>query len=154
MLLSAWPRLWGRGVELTSSSISLPVPLHCVLQVHGFVVYHTQLPWDVPEPATLGAPPHSICDRGYVMLQKVRLWEHTSPWDSALEGCATCWQCGCAMPVLGTARVPKAILSLCGVALGPKFPLFWGQRAVLALMGLAARCYVPAGSFGGSGIQT
>lgn len=102
------------------------MPLHCVLQVHGFVVYHTQLPWDVPDPATLGAPPHSVCDRGYVMLQKVRLWEHASPWDSAPEGCVTCWQWGW---VLGTARVPKAILSLCGVALGPKFaPLFGGRE--------------------------
>lgn len=90
MLLSAWPWLWGRGAELTSSPISLPVPLCCVLQAHGFVVYHTQLPRDVPKPATLAAPPHSICDRGYVMLQKVRLWEHTRPWDSASEGCGTC----------------------------------------------------------------
>ncbi|NXR36606.1 BGAL galactosidase, partial [Zosterops hypoxanthus] len=47
-----------------------PLTFEAVKQVHGFVVYHTQLPWDVPEPATLGAPPHSICDRGYVMLQK------------------------------------------------------------------------------------
>ncbi|XP_030310283.1 beta-galactosidase-1-like protein isoform X2 [Calypte anna] len=29
-----------------------------------------QLPWDVPDPTTLGSPPHSICDRGYVMLQQ------------------------------------------------------------------------------------
>ncbi|NXI30834.1 BGAL galactosidase, partial [Sterrhoptilus dennistouni] len=47
-----------------------PLTFEALKQVHGFVVYHTQLPWDVPEPATLGAPPHSICDRGYVMLQK------------------------------------------------------------------------------------
>ncbi|NWH89771.1 BGAL galactosidase, partial [Aegithalos caudatus] len=47
-----------------------PLTFEALNQVHGFVVYHTQLPWDVPDPATLGTPPHSICDRGYVMLQK------------------------------------------------------------------------------------
>ncbi|NWI04587.1 BGAL galactosidase, partial [Tichodroma muraria] len=47
-----------------------PLTFEALKQVHGFVVYHTQLPWDVPDPATLGTPPHSICDRGYVMLQK------------------------------------------------------------------------------------
>ncbi|NXR74776.1 BGAL galactosidase, partial [Pycnonotus jocosus] len=47
-----------------------PLSFEALKQVHGFVVYHTQLPWDVPDPATLGTPPHSICDRGYVMLQK------------------------------------------------------------------------------------
>ncbi|OWK63272.1 Beta-galactosidase-1-like protein [Lonchura striata] len=47
-----------------------PLTFEALKQVHGFVLYHTQLPWDVPDPATLGAPPHSICDRGYVMLQK------------------------------------------------------------------------------------
>ncbi|XP_058695272.1 beta-galactosidase-1-like protein isoform X2 [Poecile atricapillus] len=47
-----------------------PLTFEAVKQAHGFVVYHTQLPWDVPDPAMLGAPPHSICDRGYVMLQK------------------------------------------------------------------------------------
>ncbi|XP_030807731.1 beta-galactosidase-1-like protein isoform X1 [Camarhynchus parvulus] len=47
-----------------------PLTFEALKQVHGFVVYHTQLPWDVPDPAMLGAPPHSICDRGYVMLQK------------------------------------------------------------------------------------
>ncbi|XP_015490568.2 beta-galactosidase-1-like protein [Parus major] len=47
-----------------------PLTFEAIKQAHGFVVYHTQLPWDVPDPATLGAPPHSICDRGYVMLQK------------------------------------------------------------------------------------
>ncbi|KAL9848454.1 LOW QUALITY PROTEIN: beta-galactosidase-1-like protein [Geothlypis trichas] len=47
-----------------------PLTFEALKQIHGFVVYHTQLPWDVPDPATLGAPPHSICDRGYVMLQK------------------------------------------------------------------------------------
>lgn len=118
MLLSAWPWLWGRGAELTSSSISLPVPLHCVLQVHGFVVYHTQLPWDVPDPAMLGAPPHSICDRGYVMLQKVRLWEHTSPGDSAPEDCV----------IPGSWGQQETVLSLCGVALGPKFASFEGRE--------------------------
>uniref|UniRef100_A0A8C4XQU7 Galactosidase beta 1 like n=1 Tax=Falco tinnunculus TaxID=100819 RepID=A0A8C4XQU7_FALTI len=39
---------------------------------HGFVLYRTQLPWDVLDPAVLGAPPHHVCDRGYVMLQKYR----------------------------------------------------------------------------------
>ncbi|NXN81719.1 GLB1L protein, partial [Bombycilla garrulus] len=47
-----------------------PLTFEALKQAHGFVVYHTQLPWDVPDPATLGAPSHSICDRGYVMLQK------------------------------------------------------------------------------------
>ncbi|NXB71449.1 BGAL galactosidase, partial [Donacobius atricapilla] len=47
-----------------------PLTFETLKQVHGFVVYHTQLPWDVPDPATLGVPPHSIHDRGYVMLQK------------------------------------------------------------------------------------
>ncbi|NWU24580.1 BGAL galactosidase, partial [Dyaphorophyia castanea] len=47
-----------------------PLTFEALKQAHGFVVYHTQLPWDVPDPATLGALPHSICDRGYVMLQK------------------------------------------------------------------------------------
>ncbi|NXR48461.1 BGAL galactosidase, partial [Hippolais icterina] len=47
-----------------------PLTFEALKQVHGFVVYHTQLPWDVPDPAMLDAPPHSICDRGYVMLQK------------------------------------------------------------------------------------
>ncbi|NXO33250.1 GLB1L protein, partial [Locustella ochotensis] len=47
-----------------------PLTFEALKQVHGFVVYHTQLPWDVPDPAVLGAPPHSICDHGYVMLQK------------------------------------------------------------------------------------
>ncbi|NXT10600.1 GLB1L protein, partial [Prunella fulvescens] len=47
-----------------------PLTFEALKQVHGFVVYHTQLPWDIPDPATLGAPPHSVCDRGYVMLQK------------------------------------------------------------------------------------
>ncbi|NWZ42294.1 BGAL galactosidase, partial [Brachypodius atriceps] len=47
-----------------------PLSFEALKQVYGFVVYHTQLPWDVPDPATLGAPPRSICDRGYVMLRK------------------------------------------------------------------------------------
>ncbi|NWV71543.1 BGAL galactosidase, partial [Malurus elegans] len=47
-----------------------PLTFEATKQAHGFVMYHTQLPWDVPDPATLSAPPHSICDRGYVMLQK------------------------------------------------------------------------------------
>ncbi|KAF1445209.1 Beta-galactosidase, partial [Spheniscus demersus] len=47
-----------------------PLTFEAIKQAHGFVVYHTQLPRDVLDPATLGAPPHSICDRGYVMLQQ------------------------------------------------------------------------------------
>ncbi|KAI1237246.1 hypothetical protein IHE44_0014504 [Lamprotornis superbus] len=47
-----------------------PLTFEALKQAYGFMVYHTQLPWDVPDPATLDAPPHSICDRGYVMLQK------------------------------------------------------------------------------------
>ncbi|NWQ95375.1 BGAL galactosidase, partial [Burhinus bistriatus] len=47
-----------------------PLTFEDIKQAHGFVVYRTQLPRDILEPATLGAPPHSICDRGYVMLQQ------------------------------------------------------------------------------------
>ncbi|NXV98822.1 BGAL galactosidase, partial [Fregetta grallaria] len=47
-----------------------PLTFEAVKQAHGFVVYRTQLPRDVPDPTTLGAPPHSVCDRGYVMLQQ------------------------------------------------------------------------------------
>ncbi|NXI43342.1 BGAL galactosidase, partial [Galbula dea] len=47
-----------------------PLTFETIKQAHGFVVYRTQLPRDVPYRAVLGAPPHSICDRGYVMLQK------------------------------------------------------------------------------------
>ncbi|KAM4667905.1 beta-galactosidase-1-like protein isoform 5-T5 [Amazona ochrocephala] len=47
-----------------------PLTFEAIKQAHGFVVYRTQLPRDVLEPTMLGAPPHSICDRGYVMLQK------------------------------------------------------------------------------------
>lgn len=75
--LSALPQLWAGGAELVSRPVLLLVPLCCVLQVHGFVVYHTQLPHDVPDPAVLGAPPHTVCDRAYVMLQKVSLQERT-----------------------------------------------------------------------------
>ncbi|XP_009573065.1 PREDICTED: beta-galactosidase-1-like protein, partial [Fulmarus glacialis] len=55
-----------------SGPIQSPFPLtfEAIKQAHGFVVYRTQLPRDVLDPATLGAPPHSICDRGYVMLQQ------------------------------------------------------------------------------------
>lgn len=77
--LPALPWLRSGRAGLVSRPISLSVPLCCVLQIHGFVLYRTQLPWDVLDPATLGAPPHSICDRGYVMLQKVRLWGHSHP---------------------------------------------------------------------------
>ncbi|XP_051644011.1 beta-galactosidase-1-like protein isoform X2 [Manacus candei] len=41
-----------------------------ISKAHGFVLYRTQLPRDILDPATLTAPPHSICDRGYVMLHK------------------------------------------------------------------------------------
>ncbi|NXU31065.1 BGAL galactosidase, partial [Thalassarche chlororhynchos] len=47
-----------------------PLTFEAIQQAHGFVVYRTQLPRDVLDPATLGAPPHSVCDRGYVMLQQ------------------------------------------------------------------------------------
>ncbi|XP_053925874.1 beta-galactosidase-1-like protein isoform X2 [Cuculus canorus] len=47
-----------------------PLTFEAIKQAHGFVLYHTQLPRDLLDPATLGASPHSICDRGYVMLQK------------------------------------------------------------------------------------
>lgn len=76
---SALPWLQGGGAGLASRPISFPLLPCCVLQAHGFVVYRTQLPRDVLEPASLGAPPNSVCDRGYVMLQKVRLPEHTRP---------------------------------------------------------------------------
>ncbi|NWS54122.1 BGAL galactosidase, partial [Chunga burmeisteri] len=47
-----------------------PLTFEAIKQAHGFVLYRTHLPWDLLDPATLGAPPHSICDRGYVTLQK------------------------------------------------------------------------------------
>ncbi|NWR26657.1 BGAL galactosidase, partial [Tachuris rubrigastra] len=47
-----------------------PLTFEAIKQAHGFVLYRTQLPRDILDPAMLGAPPHSICDRGYVMLQK------------------------------------------------------------------------------------
>ncbi|XP_027590584.2 beta-galactosidase-1-like protein isoform X1 [Pipra filicauda] len=47
-----------------------PLTFEAIKQAHGFVLYRTQLPQDIPDPATLSAPPHSICDRGYVMLHK------------------------------------------------------------------------------------
>ncbi|KAM6348160.1 beta-galactosidase-1-like protein isoform 2-T2 [Alca torda] len=47
-----------------------PLTFEAIKQAHGFVVYRTQLPRDVLDPATLGAPPHSVCDRGYVMLRQ------------------------------------------------------------------------------------
>ncbi|NWZ30000.1 BGAL galactosidase, partial [Asarcornis scutulata] len=47
-----------------------PLTFEAIKQTHGFVLYHTQLPHDVPAPAPLSAPPHGVCDRGYVMLQK------------------------------------------------------------------------------------
>ncbi|NXT92595.1 BGAL galactosidase, partial [Anhinga rufa] len=47
-----------------------PLTFEAIKQAHGFVVYRTQLPWDILDPAVLGTPPHSVCDRGYVMLQQ------------------------------------------------------------------------------------
>ncbi|XP_048809261.1 beta-galactosidase-1-like protein isoform X3 [Lagopus muta] len=47
-----------------------PLIFEAVKQAHGFMLYRTQLPRDILAPAVLSAPPHSICDRGYVMLQK------------------------------------------------------------------------------------
>ncbi|XP_071603722.1 beta-galactosidase-1-like protein isoform X3 [Heliangelus exortis] len=47
-----------------------PLTFEAIKQAHGFVLYRTQLPQDVPDPAMLVSPPHSICDRGYVMLQQ------------------------------------------------------------------------------------
>ncbi|NXA28143.1 BGAL galactosidase, partial [Ibidorhyncha struthersii] len=47
-----------------------PLTFEAIKQSHGFVVYRTQLPRDVLDPTLLGAPPHSVCDRGYVMLQQ------------------------------------------------------------------------------------
>ncbi|XP_009707806.1 PREDICTED: beta-galactosidase-1-like protein, partial [Cariama cristata] len=47
-----------------------PLTFEAIKQPHGFVLYRTHLPRDLLDPATLGAAPHSICDRGYVMLQK------------------------------------------------------------------------------------
>ncbi|XP_074451876.1 beta-galactosidase-1-like protein isoform X2 [Larus michahellis] len=47
-----------------------PLTFEAIKQAHGFVVYRTRLPRDVLDPATLGAPPHSVCDRGYVMLRQ------------------------------------------------------------------------------------
>ncbi|KAM8806944.1 beta-galactosidase-1-like protein [Eudromia elegans] len=46
-----------------------PLTFEAIKQAHGFVLYRTHLPRDVPAPATLSAPPHSVCDRGYVMLR-------------------------------------------------------------------------------------
>ncbi|NXI53135.1 BGAL galactosidase, partial [Chloroceryle aenea] len=57
-----------------------PLTFEAIKQTYGFVVYRTQLPRDILDSAMLGAPPHSVCDRGYVMLQKVRQQEHTCPW--------------------------------------------------------------------------
>ncbi|NXK44366.1 BGAL galactosidase, partial [Chauna torquata] len=47
-----------------------PLTFEAIKQAHGFVLYRTRLPHDVLDPATLSTPPHSVCDRGYVMLQK------------------------------------------------------------------------------------
>ncbi|KFQ78343.1 Beta-galactosidase, partial [Phaethon lepturus] len=47
-----------------------PLTFEAIKQAHGFVVYRTQLPRDILDPAMLHTAPHSICDRGYVMLQQ------------------------------------------------------------------------------------
>lgn len=126
------------GVEEQSSSlspVSLSVPFCCVPQTHGFVVYRTQLPWDVLEPAILGAPPHSVCDCGYVMLQQVRLQEHTRPWPGARGPCHA--------RVSGTAGVLRATPSPCGVALWLEFAPFGGRGQPWASSGggQAVGCY-------------
>uniref|UniRef100_A0A8B9CPL8 Galactosidase beta 1 like n=1 Tax=Anser brachyrhynchus TaxID=132585 RepID=A0A8B9CPL8_9AVES len=72
-----------------------PLTFEAIKQAHGFVLYHTQLPRDVPAPAPLSAPPHGVRDRGYVMLQKV----------GCLSG-GTCWA-----RTSGTGRVLRAPLS-------------------------------------------
>ncbi|KFU88494.1 Beta-galactosidase, partial [Chaetura pelagica] len=60
------------GVLCPSGPIwsKFPLTFEAIKQAHGFVLYRTQLPWDVLDPATLRSPPHSVCDRGYVMLQQ------------------------------------------------------------------------------------
>lgn len=84
-----------------SSAVPFSVLLCCVLQAHGFVLYRTQLPRDLLDPAMLSAPPHSICDRGYVMLKQVRLREHPRPCTvlGRALGSGPCQQRGCATPV-------------------------------------------------------
>ncbi|NXA46701.1 BGAL galactosidase, partial [Nothocercus julius] len=47
-----------------------PLTFEAMKQAQGFMLYRTRLPRDLPAPATLSAPPHSVCDRGYVMLRK------------------------------------------------------------------------------------
>uniref|UniRef100_A0A8B9CU77 Galactosidase beta 1 like n=1 Tax=Anser brachyrhynchus TaxID=132585 RepID=A0A8B9CU77_9AVES len=79
-----------------------PLTFEAIKQAHGFVLYHTQLPRDVPAPAPLSAPPHGVRDRGYVMLQKV----------GCLSG-GTCWA-----RTSGTGRVLRAPLSPRGGLLG------------------------------------
>ncbi|XP_044888360.1 beta-galactosidase-1-like protein isoform X3 [Mauremys mutica] len=45
-----------------------PLTFEAVKQAHGFVLYRTRLPRDVWDPAPLSAPPTSVCDRAYVLL--------------------------------------------------------------------------------------
>uniref|UniRef100_A0A8C0HC28 Galactosidase beta 1 like n=1 Tax=Chelonoidis abingdonii TaxID=106734 RepID=A0A8C0HC28_CHEAB len=45
-----------------------PLTFEAVKQAHGFVLYRTRLPRDVWDPAPLSAPPNSVCDRAYVLL--------------------------------------------------------------------------------------
>ncbi|NXV25751.1 BGAL galactosidase, partial [Rissa tridactyla] len=47
-----------------------PLTFEAIKQAHGFVVYRTWLPRDVLDPATLGAPPHSVCDPLTLWLQE------------------------------------------------------------------------------------
>ncbi|XP_068543710.1 beta-galactosidase-1-like protein isoform X6 [Anas acuta] len=37
-----------------------PLTFEAIKQTHGFVLYHTQLPRDIPAPAPLSAPPHGV----------------------------------------------------------------------------------------------
>ncbi|XP_014459984.2 beta-galactosidase-1-like protein [Alligator mississippiensis] len=45
-----------------------PLTFEAIKQAHGFVLYRTWLPRDVWDPVPLSAPPHSVCDLAYVLL--------------------------------------------------------------------------------------
>lgn len=49
-------------------------------QAHGFVLYRTWLPRDVWDPVPLSAPPHSVCDLAYVLLDGVRPGPEIPAW--------------------------------------------------------------------------
>lgn len=124
------PRLVCHALALRWRSRACPQPcfpfcaLCCVRQAHGFVVYRTQLPRDVLDPAALGAPPQSICDRGYVMLQKVRIQKHSYPLLSTQEASGFCRQQGCTIPEAQEQPGCRATLSPCWVVLWHKFAPF------------------------------